>query len=158
MSTPKPIAIVASQAPLRAKSTNYPKVLADRVAGREKRVVGDVFGLTNFGVNLTRLAPGSASSLRHGHAKQDELVYVLEGTPTLITNAGETPLEPGMCAGFKAGDGDAHQLVNRSERDVVFLEIGDRTAGDSVEYPDDDFAARLVDGTWKFTRKDGSPF
>ena len=83
-----------------------------RVApGRGKRALGELFGLTNFGVNLTRLAPGGQSALRHAHGKQDEFVYILEGEPTLVTNAGETPLKPGMCAGFKAGTGDAHHHV-----------------------------------------------
>ena len=89
------------------------------MARREKRPLGDLFGLTNFGVNLTRLAPGGESALRHAHSRQDEFIYVLEGKPTLITDAGETPLEPGMCAGFKADTGDAHHLVNRTRSDVV---------------------------------------
>ena len=117
-----------------------------------------MFGLTNFGVNLTRLAPGGQSALRHAHAKQDEFVYILEGEATLITDSGETLLKPGMCAGFKAGTGDAHHLVNRSGKDVVFLEVGDRSAGDSVSYPDDDVVAVFgADGKWKYSRKDGKP-
>jgi uncharacterized cupin superfamily protein len=129
------------------------------MAGREKRPLGDLFGLTHFGVNLTRLAPGAASALRHAHTRQDEFVYILEGEPTLVTDAGETVLRPGMCAGFKAGSGDAHCLVNRSERDVVYLEIGDRSDGDAVTYPDDDLAAVLgPDGKWRFVHKDGTPY
>src|ERR1051325_8140779 len=110
-----PIAIVAQDAPPKAKQTNYPEPFAERMAGRRKHPLGDLFGLTNFGVNLTRLAPGAASALRHAHTRQDEFVYVLEGRPTLYTDAGAVELEPGMCAGFKAGEGDAHHLVNRSE-------------------------------------------
>jgi uncharacterized cupin superfamily protein len=153
MSKP-PQAVPALQVPSR-RATGYPPPLSLRVAGREKRALGDVFGLTRFGVNLTRLEPGSMSALRHAHAVQDEFIYVLEGEPTLITDAGETTLSPGMCAGFPAG-GEAHHLVNRSDRDVWYLEIGDRTPGDSVTYPDDDLAAAFVDGRWQFTRKDGS--
>lgn len=152
----RPVAVVAAEAPLRAKKSVYPEVFAALVAGREKRPLGDLFGLANFGVNLTRLAPGAMSALRHAHAVQDEFVFVLEGTATLISDIGETTLGPGMCAGFKAGSGDAHHLVNRSGADVVFLEIGDRSAGDSVVYPDDDLKAELVDGAWRFSRKDGS--
>src|ERR1051325_5367112 len=111
----RPVALVAADAPARTKATLYPPVFAARVAGRLKRPLGDLFGLTSFGVNLTRLAPGAASALRHAHTRQDELVYVLEGRPTLYTDAGAVELEPGMCAGFKAGEGDAHHLVNRSE-------------------------------------------
>lgn len=154
-----PVAVRAADVPPRARATNYPEPFASRVTGREKRVLGDLFGLTNFGVNLTRLKPGAVSSIRHAHSKQDEFIYVLEGFPSLITNAGETRLEPGMCAGFRAGTGDAHHLVNRSAADVVYLEIGDRTAGDEAVYPDDDLrVTRTADGKWSYTRKDGSAY
>lgn len=155
---PAPAAIHASEAPLRTKPSNYPAVLAVRMAGRAKRPLGDLFGLTQFGVNLTRLAPGAASALRHAHTRQDEFVYILAGCPTLRTNAGETVLEPGMCAGFRCGTGDAHHLVNRSSEDVVYLEVGSREPGDAATYPDDDLAARLVSGTWIFTHEDGTPY
>ena len=154
-----PTAVRAAVVPPRAKVTNYPEPFASRVAGRDKRVLGDLFGLSNFGVNLTRLRPGAVSSLRHAHSKQDEFIYVLEGRPVLVTNAGETALEPGMCAGFRAGTGNAHHLVNRSEEDVFYLEIGDRTAGDSAVYPDDDLrVVRGADGRLSFTRKDGTAY
>jgi uncharacterized cupin superfamily protein len=154
----RPAAVRAAEAPPRARATGYPPDLARKVEGREKRPLGDLFGLRNFGVNLTRLAPGAASSLRHAHATQDEFVYVLEGEPTLVTDAGETPLAPGMCAGFPAGTGDAHTLLNRTARDVVYLEIGDRTPGDRVTYPDDDLKAEMgADGQWRYSRKDGTP-
>jgi len=154
-----PVALVAAEAPLRAKATGYPAPYAARVAGREKRPLGDLFGLTNFGVNLTRLAPGAVSALRHAHTKQDEFVYILAGHPVLITNGGETELAPGMCAGFPAGCGDAHQLVNPGPDVVEFLEIGDRTPDDGVDYPDDDLAASFgADGRWHYRRKDGTPF
>ena len=152
-------ALLASDIPRRMKATNYPEPFASRVAGRSKRALGDAFGLTNFGVNLTRLAPGAVSALRHAHTKQDELVYILEGRPTLVTNAGEIELAAGMCAGFKAGTGDAHHVVNRSDEDVVYLEIGDRTPGDGATYPDDDLVAALIaPGQWRFTHKDGTPY
>jgi uncharacterized cupin superfamily protein len=150
----KPTAIVAADAPPKARQTNYPERFASRVAGRIKRPLGEVFGLVNFGVNLTRLAPGAISALRHAHTRQDELVYILEGRPTLVTDAGETPLGPGMCAGFKAGDGDAHHLVNRTGEDALYLEIGDRSAADEVTYPDDDLRAVLgADGKWVYSSK-----
>src|SRR5258707_13826419 len=125
--TSKHTALVAADVAPRKTRSNYPEKFAARVGGRVKRPLGDAFGLTIFGVNLTTLPPGAMSALRHAHTRQDEFVYILEGTPTLITDAGETMLKPGMCAGFKAASGDAHHLVNRSESDVVYLEIGDRT-------------------------------
>jgi uncharacterized cupin superfamily protein len=155
----KPVSLKALDAPPRARASGYPEKFRARVEGREKRPLGDLFGLGNFGVNLTRLAPGSQSALRHAHARQDEFVYILEGRPTLITDAGETGLEPGMCAGFKAGSGDAHHLVNRGREDVVYLEIGDRTPGDSASYPDDDLhVVQDADGKWRYLRKDGTPY
>lgn len=130
-----PTAIKADEAPRRTKPSNYPEPFASRMAGREKRPLGDLFGLTNFGVNLTRLAPGAVSALRHAHSRQDEFLYVLHGRPSLVTDAGEIVLEAGMCAGFKSGSGNGHHLINRTDRDVVFLEVGDCSAGDAVGYP-----------------------
>ncbi len=151
-------ALDARKIPVRERPSVYPEPFASMMKGREKRAIGDYFGLKNFGVNLTRLKPGAVSALRHSHEKQDELIYVLEGHPTLRSNAGETRLSPGMCAGFPAGLGDAAQLVNNSDADVWYLEIGDRTAGDHVEYPDDDLVAKMIDGQWQFFHKDGTPY
>ena len=153
-----PVAIVAAEAAPRTKPSNYPEPFASRMVGRAKRPLGDVFALTNFGVNLTRLAPSAGSALRHAHSKQDEFIYILEGSPTLITDAGETQLFRGMCAGFKAGTGNGHQLLNRTTEDVVYLEVGDRTAGDSAFYPDDDIQAVFMSGAWQFAHKDGTPY
>lgn len=153
-----PVAVVAADVPVRIKPSVYPEPFASRMAGRSKRQLGEVFRLTNFGVNLTRLAPGGSSALRHAHTKQDEFVYVLSGTATLHTDDGMVFLEPGMCAGFKAGTGEAHRLVNDTQEEVLYLEIGDRTAGDEASYPDDDIKAALIDGKWTFTHKNGTPY
>ena len=154
-----PTAIVALEAAPRNRPSSYPEPFASRMAGREKRPLGDVFGLANFGVNLTRLVPGAISALRHAHSKQDEFVYVLSGNAVLISDEGDTLLTPGMCAGFRAGSGNAHHLVNRGDRDVLYLEIGDRTGGDSASYPDDDLQAVLDgDGKWQFRHKDETPY
>jgi uncharacterized cupin superfamily protein len=154
----RPLAIVASNAPLRAKASNYPEPFFSRMDKREKRPLGDLFGLRNFGVNLTKLAPGGESALLHRHSKQDEFIFVFEGEPTLVTDEGETTLTPGMCAGFPAL-GIAHHLVNRTERDALYLEIGDRVAGDEGSYPEDDLVAALGPyGRWVFTHKDGRSY
>lgn len=155
---PYPVAFVAASAPIRAKPSTYPEPFFSRMSGRQKQPLGDLFGIKNFGVNLTTLKPYGESSLLHRHSKQDEFVYILQGNPTLITDAGEFALEPGMCAGFAAG-GIAHQLVNRTRADVVFIEIGDRTKGDEGSYPKDDLKAALnPDGTWRYSHKDGRPY
>ncbi len=152
------VAINASDVPRRTKPSNYPEPFASRMAGRQKQALGDVFGLTNFGINITRLIPGAVFALRHSHTKQDEFIYILEGHPTLHTDEGKTELSPGMCAGFKAGTGNGHCLINNSNADVLYLEVGDRTQGDEGSYPDDDLKALMVDGKWQFTHKDGTPY
>ena len=154
----RPVALLAADVPPRAKLSNYPEPFFFRMKGRDKRPLGDLFGLMNFGVNLTRLKPGGSSSIRHAHTKQDEFVYILEGRPTMITDAGRTALKAGMCAGFRAGTGDAHQLVNETDEEVVYLEIGDRTDGDAVTYPDDDLAVVTIDGRRVMAHKDGTPY
>lgn len=153
-----PIALVAAEMSPRVKRSNYPEPFASQMVGREKRAIGDLFGIVSFGVNLTKLSPGACSALRHAHSKQDEFIYILQGYPILVTNAGETHLEPGMCAGFKAGTGNGHHLLNRSDAEVLYLEVGDRAAGDSVIYPDDDLKAVFTGGQWQFTHKDGLPY
>jgi uncharacterized cupin superfamily protein len=154
--TARPVALPAGDVPPRTRPSVYPADLAARIGRREKRQLGDVFGLRTFGVNLTRLAPGAWSALHHRHGRQDEFIYVLQGNPVLVTDAGETPLAPGMCAGFPAG-GSAHHLENRGSAEAVILEVGDRGPGDSVFYPDDDLAAAMgEDGKWHYTRKDGT--
>ena len=155
---PASVATLATDVPKRTKPSNYPEPFASRMAGREKRQLGDFFGLANFGVNLTRLAPNAVSALRHAHTKQDEFVYILQGRPTLHTDEGRTQLAPGMCAGFKAGTGNAHRLINETTEDVVYLEVGDRSLGDEGSYPDDDLKALVVNEHWEFVHKDGTPY
>jgi uncharacterized cupin superfamily protein len=153
-----PVAVIATEVAPRQKTSIYPEPFASQMNGREKRVLGDLFGLVNLGVNLTKLLPNAKSALRHAHSKQDEFVYILFGNPVLITDTGETQLYPGMCAGFKAGTGNAHHLVNRTNEVVSYLEIGDRSSGDSAVYPDDDLQASLGEKEWQFTHKDGSAY
>lgn len=151
-------ALTAAEALPRTRPSNYPEPFASRMSGREKRPLGDLFDLTNFGVNLTTLLPGGESALRHSHSRQDEFIYILQGTPILITDEGKTQLSPGMCAGFKAGTGNAHKLINQTDTMVTYLEVGDRTVGDAVTYPDDDLQAIFLEGKWQFVHKDGTPY
>lgn len=151
--------ILAEEVPAPSKKSNYPEPYASLMSDRIKRKLGDLFHLKNFGVNLTTLSPGSMSALKHQHSQQDEFVYILSGTPTLVYGSREYILSPGECVGFRAGEETAHHLLNRSENAVTYLEIGDRTSGDDVVYPDDDICAKSeADGTWAFTHKDGRPY
>lgn len=151
-----PLAVVATE--VKASTTSaYPAPFASRVAGREKRRLARLFGLRNIGVNLTTLAPGAQSALKHRHTRAEEFVYILSGSATLITDSGERELTPGMCAGFPPG-GVAHHLVNRGAEPVVYLEIGDNPPDDAAQYPDDDLAVqRDENGNWRFTRSNGAP-
>ena len=154
-----PQAVLAVGVQARPRQTVYPEPYASQMAGREKCALGDVFNLGSFGVNLTRLPPWSGSALQHAHSLQDEFVYVLEGTLTLRTEHGRQTMAPGMCAGFPARTRNAHHLRNVSDLDAVYLVIGDRTAGDSVFYPDDDLHAAATADGWAFTRKkNGEPY
>lgn len=154
----KPVAVTAIGVSVGTKPSNYPEPFASRMTGREKRALGDLFGLTHFGVNLTRLISNAVSSLRHAHTRQDEFVYILQGHPTLRTDGNSTRLAPGMCAGFKAGTGHGHCLVNETPEDVLYLEVGDRIPGDEVGYPDDDLKAIVDDGKWTFVHRNGTPY
>jgi uncharacterized cupin superfamily protein len=127
-------------------------------AGRAKAALGDACGLTTFGVNLTRLEPGASSALRHWHTRQDEFVFVLEGELTLITDAGEQVLGPGMCAGFPGGKPDGHHLTNRTSKPATFLEVGDRLPGDGAEYPGLDLRVRMTPKGWRYEHMDGRPY
>jgi uncharacterized cupin superfamily protein len=154
-----PSAVSALDVAPRKQASVYPEPFASRMAARQKRALGDYFGLRNFGVNLTRLEPGGVSALRHAHSKQDEFVYVVQGCATLVCDRGEFALSPGMCAGFRAGSGEAHHLVNRGTEPVLYLEVGDRTPGDEAFYPDDDIHAGTdPSGQRRFTHKDGTPY
>ena len=136
--------------------TGYPQPYQENVASRSKRVLGNAFGLNQYGVNLVELSPGTWSSQRHWHTHEDEFIYVVSGELTLITDAGEQTLTPGMVAGFPAGDSNGHHLVNRSTESATYLEIGDRNPEDEVFYPDIDLLYKANDeGEREFTNREG---
>lgn len=141
------------------KGSGYPEPYRAAVAERAKRRIGNALGLTHFGVNLVRLAPGTASAQRHWHTTEDEFVYILEGEVELVTDAGAQTLTAGTAAGFPAGRPDGHHLVNRSKQDVLYLEVGDRRPeSDEVNYPDIDLRLVSRNGKLVFTHKDGKPW
>lgn len=138
--------------------SGYPEPYRSRVLPRERRALGDAAGLTRFGVNYTTLGPGAASSMRHWHTHEDELVFVLSGELVLVTDAGEQSIRAGQCAGFPAGHADGHQPVNRGTTPAVYLEIGNREADDVVHYPDVDLRWNAPDARDRYTHKDGRPY
>jgi uncharacterized cupin superfamily protein len=149
--------IDVAKAVVRTKGI-YPEPWHSVTNGREKAALGNVAGLTQFGVNLTRLKPGAASALRHWHEAEDEFVYVLEGEITLIEDGGEVLLRPGDSAGFKAGVRNGHHLVNKSQRDALYLEIGTRATGDRGQYPDIDLIYEKDENGVRFLHRSGEPY
>jgi uncharacterized cupin superfamily protein len=143
--------------PAQARS-NYPEQFRKLVEGRSRQRLGDAAGLTQFGVNIARLKPGAASALRHWHEVEDEFVYIVEGELTLIEDGGEVTLKPGDAAGFKAGVANGHHLVNKSQRDAVYLEIGTRAASERAHYPDVDLLYERDERGQRSTRKNGEPY
>ena len=140
------------------RKTIYPPEYSAGFDKRIKRALGDAGGLTQFGVNLTTLEPGAMSALRHWHQHEDELVFVLEGEVTLITDAGEEMLGRGMAATFPAGEPNAHHLVNRSSEPATILEVGPRSPVEEVVYPDVDLRFQRRDGRSGFVRRTGEPY
>ncbi|MDA1075010.1 MAG: cupin domain-containing protein [Proteobacteria bacterium] len=137
---------------------SYPEPFKTRMGEVSWRALGDVFGLTQFGISLETLQPKAESALRHWHALEDEFVYLLSGELILRTSDGEFQLSPGMCVGFKAGDDNAHHLVNQSTAEAQYLVLGSRVAGDVAFYPDDDLAWFFTDRGRTANHKDGSPY
>jgi uncharacterized cupin superfamily protein len=138
--------------------TGYPKPFDRVVVGRERKRLGNAVGLDQFGVNLTTLKPGAASALRHWHENEDEFVYVLAGEVELIEDEGACVLKPGDAAGFKANTRNGHHLVNRTEADAVYLEIGTRAKHERVDYPDVDLMVVRDDNGMRYTHKNGEPY
>lgn len=150
--------VIALEVPPRTKKTVYPEPFAARMDGRIKRVIGNLFGIEGFGVNVTELKPGGESALLHKHSHEEEFIYVISGRPTLVLESAEYQLEPGSCFGFTP-KGEAHQLVNRTGETAFYLEVGTRVAGDRASYPKDDLVAvKGDDGQWKFEDKKGRPY
>lgn len=150
------IAARALDLPARTGS-DYPAPHNAPCLARIRHALGDAFGLSQFGVNLLDLPAGAWSSQRHWHEPQDEFVYVLEGEVVLVTDEGETALTPGMVAGFRAGSGNGHHLVNRSHCTARVLEVGTRTVEEVAHYSDIDMMVREDAGGWGYTTKDGRP-
>jgi uncharacterized cupin superfamily protein len=139
-------------------TSNYPAPYRQAVVGRERKRLGNAVDLTQFGVNLTRLKPGAASSQRHWHAEEDELIYMLEGEVVLCEDGGETVLRPGDCAAWKAGVANGHCLVNRTGHDAVYLEVGTRNPRERVEYPDIDMRVERDERGGRYLHKSGEPY
>jgi uncharacterized cupin superfamily protein len=139
-------------------STRYPGPLADPLEGREKCKLGDVIGLTQFGVNIATLPPGVWSSQRHWHANEDEFIYVLEGEIVLVEDDGEVALRSGDAAGFKANSGNGHCLINRGNRTARYLEVGTRAVKDKVTYSDVDMMLERDGSNRRYLHKSGEPY
>jgi uncharacterized cupin superfamily protein len=138
--------------------TFYPAEFQAECSGRHKQALGDAAGLTQFGVNITRISAGTASALRHWHEQEDEFIYMLEGELVLAENGGEIVLTPGDAAGFKAGSANAHRLINRTNRDAVYFEVGTRAKAERVHYPDVDLVMERDEKSRRYLHRNGEPY
>ncbi|WP_411905729.1 cupin domain-containing protein [Rhizobium mayense] len=111
-----------------------------RLSGKHEIRLAKAVGITQFGVNLVTLDPGGMSSSRHWHMAEDEFLYILTGTPTLVDENGQHILGPGDVVGFPAGQPNAHHLLNHSAAAVTMIVVGSRKPGEeTIYYPDDHF-------------------
>jgi uncharacterized cupin superfamily protein len=155
VTSPRPVVVEALPA---ESGVGYPEPFRSRMGQAHWRALGDPFGITQFGVSHDTLQPGASSSVRHWHTLSDEWLYVLEGELVLCTDEGETQMRPGMCVGFKAGERNGHQLLNRGAVEAKFIVVGSRVPGDLPMYPDDDLAVFVGEAGRRWSHKDGTTY
>jgi uncharacterized cupin superfamily protein len=139
-------------------ATGYPSPFNKAVEGRSRKRLGREAGLTQFGVNICTLKPGAASSQRHWHENEDELVYVLEGEVVLREDGGEIVLKAGEAAAWKANVPNGHCLINKSNRDAVVLEVGSRAPAERAYYSEIDMMVTRDEDGARYTKKNGEPY
>ncbi|HKP22099.1 MAG TPA: cupin domain-containing protein [Thermoleophilaceae bacterium] len=93
-------------------------------------------GAERLGLSLWEVPPGQAAYPYHAHLNEEELVVVLEGTPSLRTTDGWRELEQGEVVSFLRGADGAHQIVNRTDRTIRFLAFSPCGDPDIVLQPD----------------------
>lgn len=139
----------------QTNATGYPSPWREQMEKRHYRRLAPASGLSDFGASHVVLEPGGVSSQRHWHEGEDEFLVMLDGEAVLVEEGNETTLGPGDCAAFPKGVANGHQLVNRSDRDCVFVVVGKPSMTD-CHYPDIDL--HLDSKSLSFVRKDGSLF
>ncbi|TPE52276.1 cupin domain-containing protein [Amaricoccus solimangrovi] len=151
-----PGAVIDAAAAPHLSGGSYPPP-HDAVTTRRSWIrLGAAAGLTRLGVNLVTIAPGGFSSLRHWHTGVDEFLIMRAGELTLVEDEAETPMRPGDCAAFPAGNGIGHHLRNDTDAPAVFLVMSDTNERDTCHYPDVDLVAH-VDGARRWYRlRDGT--
>lgn len=120
-------------------------------------VMGELGGLSQFGVHLEELPPGSHSSFRHWHETEDEMIHLLSGHLVLVEET-ETPLAPGDTACWPAGQPSGHQLHNRSDAPAIYLTIGTRHVRDVIHYSDHDLITHKDGTARRYLHRDGTPY
>ena len=127
---------------MRSGDSAYPPPHSEKVKGRKTWPLTSQWKLTQFGVNRVELPPGAWSTNRHWHRTNDELVIVISGELTLVTDEGEEVLRAGDCVGFRAGVPNPHHLQNRSDEVAVYYDVGGRDPWDVSTFPDIGLEAR----------------
>jgi uncharacterized cupin superfamily protein len=122
--------------------SSYPPPHDEKLKGRKTWPLTSQWKLTQFGVNRVELPPGAWSTQRHWHRSNDELVIIVSGELTLVTDEVEEVLRAGDCVGFKAGVKNAHHLQNRGSEPAIYYDVGGRDAFDVSTFPDIGLEAR----------------
>ena len=130
---------------------------ADEFGAFELLRYSEAGGLTQYGAYMDTLQPGSRSSERHWHEKEDEFLYVLAGEVTIVENDGEHVLRPGDAACWPGGTPNAHHAVNRSSAPCSYLIVGTRLTHDVCHYPDAGRILHTEGDNWRLVTDDGTP-
>ncbi len=138
------------------RDTGSPDTVA-ALGAYEDVLYSDTGGLTQFGAFVETLQPGARSSDRHWHETEDEFLYMLDGTATLVEDDGDHALAPGDACCWPAGVANGHHVVNRSDAPCSFLVVGTRAPSDRATYSDIDKIYIREDGVERRTRRDGTP-
>jgi len=98
--------------------------------------LGRAAGARQLGASLFRVPPGGTTFPLHAHLHNEELLVVVEGTPTLRTLEGERVLERGEVVAFPAGETGAHQLRNDASEPCSLLLVSTMLAPEINLFPD----------------------
>jgi uncharacterized cupin superfamily protein len=93
-------------------------------------------GAQHLGASLFALPPGEALFPLHYHLGNEEMLIVIEGSPSLRTLDGERVLVRGEVVSFPRGGEGGHQVVNRSNAEARVLMISEMNAPEVVVRPE----------------------
>lgn len=100
--------------------------------------VGFVIGAQKLGYRVSTLDPGHRFCPMHGHAREEELFFVIDGEPSVRTPSGTTRCRKGDFIALPVGANGAHQLLNESDAPATVLLLSRTEEIETCYYPDSD--------------------